>query len=131
VVLIKTFVELGDNELITALEDAIKTGWQYPRSDLMFWIPVLNRFDTYLEGVIKEYDLRGPGSKKEKDSDGKEIKENDSNRIGVQVNDFAPITKRMTLAIFGFIKLLLENCTNRKLFSSYDVSSPFSHLAKL
>jgi len=125
VVLIKNFVELGDNELITALEDAIKTGWQYPRSDLMFWIPVLNRFDAYLEGVIKEYDLRGPGSKKEKDSDGKEIKENDSNRIGVQVNEFAPITKRMTLAIFGFIKLLLENCTNRKLFSSYDRLNDF------
>jgi E3 ubiquitin-protein ligase HUWE1 len=122
VVLIKEFVQLPDHELITALEDAIKAGWQYPRSDLMFWIPVLNRFDGYLEATIKEYDLRGPGSKKEKDSDGKEIKENDLNRIGVQVTDFAPITKRMTLAIFGFIKLLLENCTNRKLFSSYDVS---------
>ncbi|WAQ92891.1 hypothetical protein PtA15_17A373 [Puccinia triticina] len=125
VVLIKEFSQLPDHELITALEDAIKTGWQYPRSDLMFWIPVLNRFDGYLEATIKEYDLRGPGSKKEKDSDGKEIKEIDSNRIGVQVNDFAPITKRMTLAIFGFIKLLLENCTNRKLFSSYDRLNDF------
>ncbi|KAA1107112.1 hypothetical protein PGT21_002719 [Puccinia graminis f. sp. tritici] len=125
VVLIKEFVQLPDHEFITALEDAIKAGWQYPRSDLMFWIPVLNRFDAYLEATIKEYELRGPGSKKEKDSDGKEIKENDSNRIGVQLTDFAPITKRMTLAIFGFIKLLLENCTNRKLFSSYDRLNDF------
>ncbi|POW21745.1 hypothetical protein PSHT_02052 [Puccinia striiformis] len=125
VVLIKEFVDLPDPELIAALEDAITTGWQYPRSDLMFWIPVLNRFDAYLETTIKEYELRGPGSKKEKDSDGKEVKENDSNRIGVQVNEFAPDTKRMTLAIFGFIKLLLENCTNRKLFSSYDRLNDF------
>lgn len=124
--LIKEFVDLPDPELIAALEDAITTGWQYPRSDLMFWIPVLNRFDAYLETTIKEYELRGPGSKKEKDSDGKEVKENDSNRIGVQVNEFAPDTKRMTLAIFGFIKLLLENCTNRKLFSSYDVCLHFT-----
>ncbi|WAQ88615.1 hypothetical protein PtA15_10A34 [Puccinia triticina] len=91
----------------------------------MFWIPVLNRFDGYLEATTKEYDLRGPGSKKEKDSDGKEIKENDSKRIGVQANDLAPITKPMTLAISGFIKLLLENCTNRKLFSSYDQLNDF------
>lgn len=125
VVLIKNFLELPDHELINSLEDAIRAGWQYPRSELMFWIPVLNRFDAYLEATIKEYDLRGPGSKKEKDSDGKEIKENDSNRIGVQVNDFAPMTKRMVLAIFGFIKLLLENCTNRKLFSSYDRLNDF------
>lgn len=53
VMLMTNFVELSNNELITALEDAIKTGWQYLRSDLMSWIPVLNRFDTYLEGVIK------------------------------------------------------------------------------
>ncbi|KAI8460869.1 hypothetical protein BY996DRAFT_6429551 [Phakopsora pachyrhizi] len=125
VVLIKKFQELPDNELTVALEEAISVGWQWPRSDLMFWIPVLNRFDAYLETTVKNYDLRGPGSKKEKDADGKEIKEDDTNRIGVQINEFTPMTKRMTLAIFGFVKLLLENCTNRKLFCSYDRLNDF------
>lgn len=109
-----------------ALEATNLEGWQWPRSDLVFWIPVLNRFDTLLESVVKSYELRGPGSKKEKDTDGKELKEDESNRIGVQINDFTPLTKRMTLSILGFVKLLLENCTNRKLFSSYDVRRLFS-----
>ncbi|MBW0460652.1 hypothetical protein O181_000367 [Austropuccinia psidii MF-1] len=91
----------------------------------MFWIPVLNRFDAYFESTIKNYALRGPGSKKDKDPDGKEIKEDESTRIGVQINEFTPMTKRMALATFGFIKLLLENCTNRKLFSSYDRLNDF------
>ncbi|KAI8443765.1 hypothetical protein BY996DRAFT_4542438, partial [Phakopsora pachyrhizi] len=104
VVLFKKFQELPDNELTVALEEAISVGWQWPRSDLMFWIPVLNRFDAYLETTIKE---------------------DDTNRIGVQINEFTPMTKRMTLAIFGFVKLLLENCTNRKLFCSYDRLNDF------
>ncbi|KAI8457729.1 hypothetical protein BY996DRAFT_8420936, partial [Phakopsora pachyrhizi] len=102
--LIKKFQELPDNELTVALEEAISVGWQWPRSDLMFWIPVLNCFDAYLETTIKE---------------------DDTNRIGVQINEFTPMTKRMTLAIFGFVKLLLENCTNRKLFCSYDRLNDF------
>ncbi|KAA1078351.1 hypothetical protein PGT21_033917 [Puccinia graminis f. sp. tritici] len=64
--------------------------------------------------TIKEYDLLGPGSKKESDLDGQEIQENDLNRLGIQVTSFGTITKKMTLAIFKFINLLLENCTNQK-----------------
>ncbi|KAH9820843.1 hypothetical protein DFH28DRAFT_1121207 [Melampsora americana] len=120
VALIKEFLDLPDHELTLALERTNLEGWQWPRSDLVFWIPVLNRFDSLLESVVKDYELRGPGSKKEKDVDGKEIKEDESTRVGVQINDFTPLTKRMTLSILGFVKLLLENCTNRKLFSSYD-----------
>lgn len=37
------------------------------------------------------------------------------------MNPFTPRTKRTVLAILGFEKLLLENCTNRKMFASYDV----------
>lgn len=37
------------------------------------------------------------------------------------MNPFTPRTKRTVLAVLGFEKLLLENCTNRKMFSSYDV----------
>ncbi|KAA1105893.1 hypothetical protein PGT21_023468 [Puccinia graminis f. sp. tritici] len=80
----------------TGVFPVLDSGYQY------------NHLDAYLEATIKEYNLRGPGSKKEKDSDGKEIKENNLNWISVQLQ----LTKRMTLAIFGFIKLLLENGPN-------------------
>ena len=73
--------------------------WRYPRGDLHGWIPVLDHFDTILEGVVTSYDLDK-----------------------IQINDFTPKTKELLLDILRVHKLLLENCTSRKLFASYDVS---------
>lgn len=129
--LIKAFTSLPEDELTATLEATNLEGWQWPRSDLTFWIPVLNRFDGILETVIKSYDLRGTWSRKEKDAEGKEIKEDpavEARRLGVQMNPFTPRTKRTVVAIFEFEKLLLENCTNRKMFASYDVSPSKRHL---
>ena len=73
--------------------------WRYPRGDLHGWVPVLDHFDTILEGIITSYDLDK-----------------------IQTNDFTPKTKELLLDILRVHKLLLENCTSRKLFASYDVS---------
>ena len=74
--------------------------WTWPRSDLNAWIKVLNQFDAILEDVIRDYDVDK-----------------------LQVNVFTPSTKRTVCEILRFERLLLENSTNRKTFSSYDVSS--------
>jgi len=73
--------------------------WRYARGDLHAWVPVLDRFDAILADIISSYDL----SK-------------------VQVNEFTPKTKELVLDILRVQRLLLENCTSRKLFASYDVS---------
>lgn len=73
--------------------------WRWPRSDLNSWIDVLNKLDTILEDVIREYNI------------------DDS-----QVNDFHPQKKNLVCEILRFERLLLENSTNRKLYNSYDVS---------
>lgn len=73
--------------------------WKWPRSDLNAWINVLNKFDTVLEDVLREYDVDG-----------------------LQVKPFTPQTKAMICEILKFERLLLENSTNRKMYNSYDVS---------
>lgn len=74
--------------------------WRYQRGDLAAWIPALDRFDDVLANIIKGYDLGKP-----------------------QTNDFTPKTKELLLGILRLTRLLLENCTSRKLYSSYEVSS--------
>ncbi|KIJ39919.1 hypothetical protein M422DRAFT_257242 [Sphaerobolus stellatus SS14] len=71
--------------------------WKWPRSDLHWWIKVLNKFDIVLEEIIRDYDVDK-----------------------LQVNEFTPLTKKILLSVLAFEKLLLENSTNRKLFNSYD-----------
>ncbi|TFK54241.1 hypothetical protein OE88DRAFT_1786570 [Heliocybe sulcata] len=71
--------------------------WKWPRSDLNAWVKVLNKFDAVLEEVINDYHIDK-----------------------VQVNLFTPRTKKTTAEILRFERLLLENSTNRKIFSSYD-----------
>ncbi|TDL26261.1 hypothetical protein BD410DRAFT_895667 [Rickenella mellea] len=71
--------------------------WKWPRSDLNSWIKVLNRFDTILEEVIRDYDV---------------------DRL--QTTIFTPRTKATVCEILKFERLLLENSTNRKMFNSYD-----------
>ncbi|PFH51493.1 hypothetical protein AMATHDRAFT_58882 [Amanita thiersii Skay4041] len=71
--------------------------WKWPRSDMNAWIKVLNKFDAILEDVIKEYDIDK-----------------------LQLNPFAPATKRKVCDILRFERMLLENSTNRKTYNSYD-----------
>ncbi len=71
--------------------------WKYPRGDLHAWIGVLDRFDTILEDIIETNQIKTHHPKS--------------------------FDTRLLLNILRVQKLLLENCTNRKLFASYDVST--------
>lgn len=91
--------------LVQDNENDIKTwvlsAWNFPRGDLFQFVAVLNRFDTLLEMTCQAYDL----------------KENQ-----IQKEPFTDETKQMLLAILNFSKILFENCTNRNIYNSYEVS---------
>lgn len=82
-----------------ALADVLEpvTQWPWPRGDLYSWVGVLNRFDTLLAQLCAKYQL---GT--------------------VQCSPFSPQDKRLLVAVLHFTRLLLENCTNRKLYASYE-----------
>ncbi|OBZ91840.1 E3 ubiquitin-protein ligase ptr1 [Choanephora cucurbitarum] len=71
--------------------------WIYPRGDLFQFVTVLNRFDSILERVCEDYQLKY-----------------------IQRHPFDQETKEMVLAILRFSKILFENCTNRNLYNSYE-----------
>jgi len=75
------------------------TVWRYQRGDLHAWVPALDRFDDVLANIVQSYDL------------GK-----------LQTNDFTPKTKELLLGILRITRMMLENCTSRKLYASYEVS---------
>jgi E3 ubiquitin-protein ligase HUWE1 len=72
--------------------------WRWPRSDMNAWVRVLNKFDTVLEDIIRDYQVET-----------------------LQLTPFTPSTKKLLSEILRFERLLLENSTNRKTFASYDV----------
>ncbi|CBQ69976.1 related to E3 ubiquitin protein ligase TOM1 [Sporisorium reilianum SRZ2] len=85
----------SDDELPAVLDSISE--WCWPRGDLYYWTGVLNRFDTILENVCRDYDVSN-----------------------IQVNHFTPLTKRLVVSLLRFSRLLIENCTNRKLYSSFE-----------
>lgn len=93
-------INTPDDALARTLEEI--DAWKWQRSDLNAWIKVLNKFDTVLEDVIREYDIDK-----------------------LQVREFSTESKKMVSEILKFERLLLENSTNRKMFNSYDVRNPF------
>ena len=98
--LIERILACSDDDIPTVLQTV--PDWPWPRGDLHSWIKVLNRFDGVLEQVVAEYNLKD-----------------------LQVNDFTPRTRTTVLEILRFEKLLLERCTSRKVFASYDVCPSF------
>ncbi|KXN90585.1 E3 ubiquitin-protein ligase ptr1, partial [Leucoagaricus sp. SymC.cos] len=92
---IKKVLNVSDEQLAHVL--ASVESWKWPRSDLNAWTKVLNKFDSILEDVINQYELDK-----------------------VQLINFPSQTKALVSEILRFQRLLLENSTNRKTFSSYD-----------
>ncbi|KAJ3900167.1 hypothetical protein F5879DRAFT_887267 [Lentinula edodes] len=98
--LITRLINTPDDALAQTLEEI--DAWKWQRSDLNAWIKVLNKFDTVLEDVIREYDIDK-----------------------LQVREFSTESKKMVSEILKFERLLLENSTNRKMFNSYDRLNSF------
>lgn len=100
---IPVVAELIDNLADTPIDDlpdvlAQIDHWRWPRSDLNAWIKVLNKFDSIMEDIIRDYEIEK-----------------------VQLRPFTPSHKRLLCEILRFERLLLENSTNRKTYNSYDV----------
>ncbi|KAF0392672.1 E3 ubiquitin-protein ligase HUWE1 [Gigaspora margarita] len=93
--LIQKLSECHEEEIPRIVESAID--WSYPRGDLFHWIGVLNRFDTMLENICKNYNLKK-----------------------LQTSKFSEGVRVVLMAILKFSRVLLENCTNRNLYSSYE-----------
>jgi len=91
-------VEKAPDHELAALLSTVQE-WEWPRTDLQYWIKALNRFDEILETVCRDYNL----ANKE-----------------VQLNEFTPKTKALLLSILRFLKVLLEHATNKRVFSSSD-----------
>ncbi|KAG0215073.1 hypothetical protein BGX33_001508 [Mortierella sp. NVP41] len=93
--LIKTLKESPEAELATHIEATPE--WTWPRGDLFHWVGVLNRFDEILDTLCKTHDMKKP-----------------------QPKEFLPADRRLVLVILSFSRLLLESCTNRNLYASYE-----------
>ncbi|WRT70096.1 uncharacterized protein IL334_007090 [Kwoniella shivajii] len=106
IALADSIVKAPDDDLISVLQQF--DSWKYPRGDLHTWVDVLDRFDDILADITKSYEL---------------------NRI--QTNEFTPKTKQLVHQILRVQRLLLENCTSRKLFSSYDRLADLLHTSDL
>lgn len=95
-----------DDQLPEVLNNVLE--WCWPRGDLHYWTQTLNRFDIILADTIQEYAIDK-----------------------VQTKPFEPARKDLIASILRFSRLLIENCTNRKLYNSYDVSSRLSHSLRI
>lgn len=93
--LMEQVMKASDDELPNILDGIVE--WCWPRGDLHFWVPALNRFDTIMEETCRDYDL-----------------------FNLQINEFTPLRKRLIISVLHFSRLLIENSTSRKLYNSYE-----------
>jgi hypothetical protein len=78
--------------------------WQFGRSDLHHWADLLDRFDAYYEAII--------GALWDRTS-------------GIQGRPFEGEQGRLVKAMLGFTRSLLEYCSSRNLFNSYEHMKSF------
>ncbi|KAF9997246.1 hypothetical protein BGZ79_009053 [Entomortierella chlamydospora] len=104
--LIKNLKDCPEAEIAIHIEATPE--WIWPRGDLFHWVGVLNRFDEILDTLCKSHDMKKP-----------------------QPKEFTPEDRRMTLAILNFSRLLLESCTNRNLYASYEQLNDLLHVRDL
>lgn len=94
--LISKLLNASNEQLVEILKGI--DSWKWPRSDLNAWIKVLNKFDDIMDEIIREYNVEK-----------------------LQLQPFSSFSKDLLSEVLRFERLLLENSTNRKTFSSYDV----------
>ncbi|TIC61802.1 hypothetical protein E3Q03_02533 [Wallemia mellicola] len=80
--------------------------WKWPKGDLYAYVALLNRLDGVLAKITAEFNLRGTPA--------------NGSFYGVQEKPFDAYTKRLLNAILRFLKLLIDNCSNRKIFNSVE-----------
>lgn len=74
--------------------------WPFPKSDLFHWVGLLDRFDDILSQVIET---------------------NWNKETLLQREPFTQECKLLIMRMLDFTRLLLENCSSRNIYCSYDV----------
>lgn len=80
--------------------------WKWPKGDLYAYVALLNRLDGVLAKITAEFNLRGTPA--------------NGSFYGVQEKPFDAYTKRLLNGVLRFLKLLIDNCSNRKIFNSVE-----------
>ncbi|KAG0340869.1 hypothetical protein BG000_010885 [Podila horticola] len=99
--LIQALKECPESEIATHVEATPE--WIWPRGDLFHWVGVLNRFDDILDSLCKSHEMK------------------------TRPKPFSPENQRLVYAILSFSRLLLESCTNRNLYASYEQLNDLLH----
>ncbi|KAF9293048.1 hypothetical protein BGZ74_011879, partial [Mortierella antarctica] len=99
--LIQALKECPESEIATHVEATPE--WIWPRGDLFHWVGVLNRFDDILDSQCKSHEMK------------------------TRPKPFSPENQRLVYAILSFSRLLLESCTNRNLYASYEQLNDLLH----
>ncbi|ODQ77494.1 hypothetical protein BABINDRAFT_163505 [Babjeviella inositovora NRRL Y-12698] len=73
------------------------TAWEKPKGDLCHWIPLLNRFDSILEDLVKKYAL-------------------DAEHVPLRELDRTDQT--LSTACLAYTALLLRHCSNKHIYAS-------------
>jgi len=90
--------QVEDRQLASTLSPYLDK-WPFPKSDLFQWVPLVDRFDEVLAKVVEEcWDSQS----------------------GLQ---FKPLDewRDVVVSILTFTRLLLDNCSSRNIYCSYDV----------
>ncbi|OAG28862.1 E3 ubiquitin-protein ligase HUWE1 [Nematocida displodere] len=72
--------------------------WKHCKTDLVYWVEVLDRFDTILQDLVQKYRLDG-----------------------LQSQPMEPQDRDVAREILRFQKVLVENSSNKSIFNSFDV----------
>ncbi|XP_075495888.1 E3 ubiquitin-protein ligase UPL1-like [Primulina tabacum] len=98
---IKTFINNVTATPPENIEDSLKSFfWVFDKGDFHHWVDLFNHFDTYFEKYIKpRKDLQLGDNSLESDP---------------------PFPREAVLHILRVIRIILENCTNKHFYSSYE-----------
>lgn len=89
----------NDVELLNILHGALSgSEWSFGKTDLHSWIPILDRLDTAFGLIIEKYKLHAQ----------------------LQETDFEPEDLQVIMLSISSMRILLESCSSRNLFNSYD-----------
>lgn len=92
------------SRLASLLAGTLSRPWSFPKSDLFHWVPLLDRLDELLAQIIETHW---------------------SPETLLQNHPFDEATRILVVSMLVFSRLLLENCSSRNIFCSYDVYCGF------
>lgn len=91
--------------------------WNFPKSDLFHWVPLLDLFDSLQAEIISAY--WDPSTRMQsQSSEASQISIESTAKLYTQ--SLPPMMEKLLIYILTFTRLLLENCSSRNIFSSYD-----------